>query len=579
MSLSSRNENSATRHRLDDSRIVGCIAIAWASLLVGNALVLPPCEGFDENAHFSYISVLADTGEIPDFRSTPVDGRLARERRGLPIPYGAASPFDRNGGTTYAVFWRLPQSERMASLERWWRPPPHSARYEPDKTPNWQGQHPPLYYALMAVPYRLTSHWSPGNQLTALRLSSVALAWAGVLFWLATLRRVESASARRTVLGAGLVVLWLPSCWYDLGRLGNDSLTCLVMSAVFYFLVCGARQGWYGWRDTCGLASALTVGLWTKGFFVPVWAASVLFVLWGCTRNSRLSRIAGIGRVAIIVLVPAVAIMPWLLWCLHRYGTPFPTVDLYRFAERGRPPEADIGVWRSTWEMLRKLVGSARTFLWCGTWSWVKRPLWTYGLMAPLLLTACAGLFSRQSWRDRETGQLRMAACVIVAGLVAGFVHFYSRCIYWTGSAIGGEGYYYFVAWLAVGTLLAGGAIPASGNTLRWLTPCALAAAWVFEISGHWLLFQLYAGVAQKMEPHGYASGTIWPTPDNLELVLGRLDQLTWSRAGMIAYAIAALCRWGAVLLLARPTRDHRSDRSFTKSREAAAADRGDRPA
>jgi hypothetical protein len=36
-----------------------------ALLLVAHVLVVPPYEGFDETAHYSYISQLADLGEVP----------------------------------------------------------------------------------------------------------------------------------------------------------------------------------------------------------------------------------------------------------------------------------------------------------------------------------------------------------------------------------------------------------------------------------------------------------------------------------------------------------------------------------
>ena len=129
------------------------VSIAFVSLCLTSVLVLPPREGFDENAHYSYISFLADCGQIPDFRSTPLDASFPEAVGKLPDCY--LKPPDASGGQglTYAQFFReVPLDQRRAAEREFWQAHGQPARYRPDADLNWQGQHPPLYYALMVVP-------------------------------------------------------------------------------------------------------------------------------------------------------------------------------------------------------------------------------------------------------------------------------------------------------------------------------------------------------------------------------------------------------------------------------------------
>ncbi len=100
------------------------------------------------------------------------------------------------------------------------------------------GHHPPLYYALLTVPYRCVRECSPATRLLAMRACSLLLAAGSLWFWLRGLRLLGSADARRQWLLAGCLPVFIPSLYYDFARLGNDSLACLVFAAMFYCLLC-----------------------------------------------------------------------------------------------------------------------------------------------------------------------------------------------------------------------------------------------------------------------------------------------------------------------------------------------------
>src|SRR5690349_2999045 len=85
----------------------------------------------------------------------------------------------------------------VLNVRRLWQDPQGVASYVPGRAPNWEGQHPPLYYLVMIVPYRLARAWSPGMRLLFLRLFSVALACGSLVFWFKSNKLFGSESSRR----------------------------------------------------------------------------------------------------------------------------------------------------------------------------------------------------------------------------------------------------------------------------------------------------------------------------------------------------------------------------------------------
>ena len=62
---------------------------------------LPPWEGFDETAHFSYIQQIADTGSLPEPNRAKLSKNVEEYQSYLPMPYASIPPFEDNGGFTY----------------------------------------------------------------------------------------------------------------------------------------------------------------------------------------------------------------------------------------------------------------------------------------------------------------------------------------------------------------------------------------------------------------------------------------------------------------------------------------------
>src|SRR5581483_2873794 len=100
--------------------------------------------GYDEYAHYSYVQQIADTGTIPvmyrDRASATIDLYNG------PMSYGSGDPpFDATGRETYRSFREKGAPKLMAG----------ELQYRPGKLPNWEAQHPPLFYLLLTPVYLL----------------------------------------------------------------------------------------------------------------------------------------------------------------------------------------------------------------------------------------------------------------------------------------------------------------------------------------------------------------------------------------------------------------------------------------
>ena len=63
---------------------------------------LPPFEGYDETAHWSYVQELSDLGHGPRYNVDRLSGDLAAYSG--PMIYGQAPPFEKTGRATYRSF-------------------------------------------------------------------------------------------------------------------------------------------------------------------------------------------------------------------------------------------------------------------------------------------------------------------------------------------------------------------------------------------------------------------------------------------------------------------------------------------
>jgi len=354
------------------------------SLLLGFAQVaqLPPWEGFDEPGHYSYIQQIAETGTWPRFgdpMSAEVDEYLAvapttasfMPTRWSYKDFAGASPEEIEAGR------RAMHSARDPA--RPWRT---------GRIGNWEAQQPPLYYLAMAPAYLLSKGWSLSAQLMLLRGVSYLLAWIGLCVAALSMRKDASPMASALVLAPALWPALFPMWFPEMARVGNDSLVVLVAACAWLSLV-RLVQADGGGRHHLALGAALGIGFLTKAIFLP-FAAAVFIVLsyrvWQARADAAAARVRARGLVICLGAVIVIAGW-WYLLKLFETGSVIGSNDAIHLRQAGglieglRQNASIRGIARLPWHF-------ELSFLWSGTWSFVRPPFASFiplVLMPPLL--------------------------------------------------------------------------------------------------------------------------------------------------------------------------------------------------
>lgn len=466
------------------------IAIALTGL--GWLMLMPPFEGFDETAHYSYVQQLWDTGGLTPtmFLSTDVQ----RYRATRPTAYASLAPFEANRGITYRAHALSPMPEAAEPARR----------FTPSTEMNWQSQHPPLYYLAMGPVYATTRDWSWPAHFLALRLVSWLMALAGLaLGAFATHRYARvlmpgNAGAAWPHFGGALALAWpflVPMFFPEMGRLGNDSLCLLIMGALwFQLLAMNARAS--GAADAARLGLLLGLGLLTKALFVPVTVALVLLFAW----QRRW------GALAITLATAFVIVGPWYLHTYLTTGVPIgsterrddfgPAGGVSRIVERFTP-----------FAFARGVSAAGASFVWGGTWSLAKVPA---ALVVPsvllVMLLATAGVVALRRARVAPIGWFPLLVGIaFAAGLVA---HILMR-IGVTGTGVGTPGWYTHILAGPLGAWFAVGVVETSRGTMaRGLVRALVGGGFLLLLIASWLQLALYAGCAAKL---GASDGYVFP--------------------------------------------------------------------
>jgi hypothetical protein len=164
------------------------ILIAAALLTIGWDIATPPLEGPDEAKHFAYLQYLAETGHLP--RATGPNEAILEVAPGSTEEQEAMNTLLLRPAITNR---RVRPAWSTLDLNLWRhveRSLPHGSRANGAES-NPLAKNPPLYYAVMAIPYRMVI-WLPLlKRVFVLRLfnalfylATIALMWllAGEVF-------------------------------------------------------------------------------------------------------------------------------------------------------------------------------------------------------------------------------------------------------------------------------------------------------------------------------------------------------------------------------------------------------------
>jgi hypothetical protein len=463
------------------SNVYATLSILIAVALVGLAHIalLPPWEGFDEYAHWSSIQQIADTHTLPYYGRAYISADVGAYAG--PMPYGTIVPFDKTGRETYREFRERGGRSVEAS--------PISS-YRPGAGLNWEAQHPPLFYLLMAPVYEMTKGLGWVRHLLALRLAAFALAVAGLAIGaMATERLVGREEPAIGPIMAGFPFL-VPQFFPEMARLGNDSL-CLLFMGITWALILRLLQHGPQLRHSLTLGAVLGLGLLTKAFFLPISAGigAVLAARWWRDRS--------LGKARDLVAVAALASLIGGWWYVRNYALFGSFVGANDFLQAN----AELGFWQgmrrnfSIAEFLRGLGMLPGTFSLAGTWSLARLP--EVLIAVPLALPAVTvGIWLS---RLKDFGPRDWTSAIIIGLLLVSLVAHLLHGLAMTGRAATPAWYLHIAAAPIAFAMARGWRTPRLNAVLAAASVGAMIIAWGMQLS-------LFSGCSTKSGAEKYYS-------------------------------------------------------------------------
>lgn len=346
-----------------------------AAVFTWFAWFLPVWEGFDEPINFCYVQHVVEHQALPmhpntghsDYCSLEVEsGLLELPLSSTMISYGLLF-----GQTyhTYAQYWAQHTTSKPEII-----PISNQARASTHHIIDiWQGQHPPLPYLLLAIPYLITRHISFYAQLLSTRLLGIGICVLGVWVCWKSIYKILPASAASLV---GLAwVAFSPMFFFHFGRITNESLTFLCFSLVWYVLIDIIQSKDIPRWKWLALGGVYALGILSKIFFVSVLPA-VLLILgyewFSRKKKGQNMKPFSLGICSALVLI-AVPILTWTLQHPLSFVTPGVGVT-------NQIPITLENIWPRTlatpW--LAYLGEVFHNFVGLFGWSFLQAPAWVY---------------------------------------------------------------------------------------------------------------------------------------------------------------------------------------------------------
>ena len=430
-------------------------AIILLGYLVAGALYAiytPPWQAPDEPAHFNYIRQVAEAGCCP------------RIERGD---------------------W---QSDYLSQLTTSRFAPEHLDRLD---SIQYEDHHPPLYYLLASVVFKLSD-----GDLIAIRLFSVVLG-AAVVCLSYLISRCIAPAQPQIALGAMALVAFTPQHLSMMASVNNDALAEVIVALALLWLIRRNSEDMPLWQ--LGLIAG--AALLTK-ITITFLALIVPLAIWLKWRHQGGPARELLRSIAIFL---SVAILVGGLWWLRNIGVyGFP--DLLGLAAPAAvvadtPRSADFIAQHGCAVYLSQLAGTTFKSFW-GQFGWMALPLdkvlggWIYRGFALLTLAGLSGVvFAARPWPigDRDATRPPMSADAIIV-LLAAMLLVALQFIYYNIEFQQWQGRYLFPALIPIAFLLVYGIdhwrarLLSRWEALRWLTPLGMVSLVALDI---YLLFRV----------------------------------------------------------------------------------------
>lgn len=256
------------KHASNPSRILIVILVGFALLSLAYSLATQLKYGPDEPAHFVYIRSIATKLTLP------------------------------------------PVSNRITDSEH--------------ATATHAGHHPPLYYALMAVPYATMNAVGLSSDLIwrILRILGIGIG-VGWIYWVYRLALEYFGRQSRALAVAAFVAL-IPNAAYTAGVLNNEILVALLFTWAMATIIRYFKTESLPARQAAALGVAIGLSILTKAqglILIPVFLIVSLAV---CRRRSYSNAGAVVSAFGIVVAVALVVGGWWPARCYFAFGAIIP---------------------------------------------------------------------------------------------------------------------------------------------------------------------------------------------------------------------------------------------------------------
>ena len=414
--------------------------------------------------------------------------------------------------------------------------------FKASDTPNWEAQHPPLYYLLMAPVMRATDGWAFVNQIFVLRLFSFLLAFAGLVIGIyGSLRYTKAEGREHAAKVAALYPLAVPTFIPEFARLGNDSL-CLFLMGLIWPLILRSAHGEGGRRDGLTLGVLFGLGLLTKAIFLPVFVGFVSFSVLHLWRNrsaeDKRKVCVRTQDMAALAVAPLMA-GAWYLYEWSATGAVTGSGEIVVLNQQG-------GLWANLvprFTILKLLAGVEQivsSWSWAGSASLVVPPP---AFMLPItMLSLWLAYRYLQAVRRAPLSDTIWLPLWLAAPLLAGLL--YHVLIVIARGSGGTPGWYLnILAPVFVFAAVKGWERSQHSAASRWLIRLLIVYASLFLFVVLWLQMALFAGCA------GIGADATYVFPGST-LCLEQFPEIL-RRLDVFAYpTLALVCAAGAALLL-----------------------------
>ena len=370
-----------------------------------------------------------------------------------------------------------------------------SQRFAPDllgelDSVQYEDHHPPLYYLLAALVFRLSA-----GDLIALRLFSVALG-AGVVGLSYLISRRILPGQPQVALGVMALVAFLPQHLSMMSAVNNDALAELIVGlALLWLLRYLDSEDVPIWQ--LGLIAGLTLITKITIYFLALLAPLAIWLKW---RKGNEAPRALLRSLAIFALIAGVLGSLWWLRNIGEYGFPdFLGLAAHDRTVADQPRTANFIAEHGGLTYLRDMLSTTFKSFW-GQFGWMALPLdnvlggWIYRGFGLLTIVGVSGALLALTRREGEGEQQPRVSGVIWVVLLVTMLIVLLQFGYYNIEFQQWQGRYLFPALIPFAFVLVYGIDAWRARSLRrweaarWLAPLAMMSLFALDL---YLLFRV----------------------------------------------------------------------------------------